>query len=327
MADLLSLVKDTGAYKIIKGDISSSRLSHAYLLITPDGENLLEYLKIFASLIACENGGCGVCRTCRLINENRHADVIVYPKDSEKNAVLTEDVTDLIESSYIKPLESDKKIFIINRAETMNAPAQNKLLKTLEEPPKNVYILIGATAEYPLLSTVKSRVKKLEIPPFSADKLISALKDDCPDKTKLYNAVACGDGTVGKAKALYGDENLSQTLDLIADIICNMQSSADVLEYSTKISGLKGDFDGFLSALELTLRDMLCGLSNEGTVNNKEIYARVKNAKGYNEGALVYALDKINQAYGRKRLNANALMLTEWLLFQILEGKYKWRKL
>ena len=57
----------------------------------------------------------------------------------------------------------------------MNASAQNKLLKTLEEPPKNVHILLGATSEYPLLATLKSRVKKLEIPPFDNQTIYKAL--------------------------------------------------------------------------------------------------------------------------------------------------------
>ncbi len=329
MADLHWLVKDTGAYKIIKGDIENGRLSHAYLLITPDGENLLGYLKILAKLITCNFGGCGGCRTCKLIDENRYSDVILYPnaKDGEKkDSVLVEDVSALIESSYIKPLESDKKIFIINQAQTMNGSAQNKLLKTLEEPPKNVCILLGATQEFSLLPTVKSRVKKLEIPPFSHEKLFEALKDECPDQGKLNSAIACGDGTVGKAVALYGDENLTEVLDAVVDVILNMQSSSDVLRFSIKISSLKAGFENFLSALELTLRDMLVGLSDVNGVNNKEIYSRVKDAKGYNQGALLYALDKINLAYKRIKLNANATMLTEWLLFQVLEGKYKWRK-
>lgn len=326
MTDLFSLVKDTGAYKIVKGDSESGRLSHAYLLLTSDGDNLSGYLKVFAKLIACENGGCcGVCRACKLIDSERYADVVNYPSNG-KDIVLVEDVSALIESSYIKPLESDKKIFLINHAETMNGAAQNKLLKTLEEPPKNVHIFLGATAEFTLLATLKSRVKKLEIPPFGKEKLYDALKKDYPDTDKLLNAIACSDGTVGKTVALYGDENLSEVLELIADMIVNMQSSADVLKYSVKISGLKSDFDGFLSALELTFRDMIVGLSDENLVNNKEIYSRVKSAKGYNNGALLYALDKINEASRRKKLNANALMLTEWLLFQILEGKYKWRK-
>lgn len=326
MTDLFSLVKDTGAYKIIKGDKDANRLSHAYLLLTPDGDNLEGYLKIFAKLIACNDGSpCNECRTCTLIDNKTHADTVWFPK--EKDVVLVEDISALIEDSFVKPLEGDKKLFVINHAETMNGPSQNKLLKTLEEPPKNVYILIGATAEFPLLPTLKSRVKKLELPVPDADKLYNALISDYPDGERLKEAIACSDGTVGNAVALYGDENLSEVLSLVADMLVNMQSSREVLEYSVKINGLKCDFSVFLSALKLTLRDMLVGVSGRyDLVNNKKIYEKTKMAKGYNEGAILYALDTIDEALHRKKFNANAVMLTDWLLFQILEGKYKWQK-
>jgi DNA polymerase-3 subunit delta' len=74
--------------------------------------------------------------------------------------MTSEEVNELIEESYLKPIEGDKKIFIVNRAESINHVAQNKLLKTLEEPPKGVHIIMGATNEHALLPTIKSRVKK-----------------------------------------------------------------------------------------------------------------------------------------------------------------------
>ena len=125
MIDLTALLKDTGAYGVVKGDIQSGKLSHAYLFLSPDGENITEYLKIFAKLIVCKDGGCGRCRACRLIDENAYPDVIVYPREGE--SVLVEDINSLISESYIKPFESERKVFIITHAETMNLPSQNKL--------------------------------------------------------------------------------------------------------------------------------------------------------------------------------------------------------
>ena len=146
MIDFLSLIKDTGAYKTILGDKQSDRLSHAYLITCADGDNLGEYLKIFASIIACSNGNpCLECRTCGLIKSNAHSDVFFYPENGQ--SVLAEDVTNLIQESFVKPIELDKKIFVLSNGQTMNASAQNKLLKTLEEPPENVHIIIGTTSE------------------------------------------------------------------------------------------------------------------------------------------------------------------------------------
>ncbi len=327
MLNLTTLLQNTGAYKTVKCDKESNRLSHAYLLLSPDGDKLSDYLKLFAKLIVCTNGSpCDGCRACRLIDDNAYSDVIFYPSNGAN--VVVEDVNSLISESYVKPLESDKKVFIISHAETMNLPAQNKLLKTLEEPPKGVHIIIGATSEYPLLSTVKSRVKKLEIPAFTNETLIDALKEDCPDTERLKNAVACGDGTVGKALALYEDDNLGQAIDLAVETLVNMKSSANVLDYSIKISSLSVELSEFLSVLELLFRDMLViSQGKEELVNSDRAKYVMKNSVNFSTGAIINALEKINGAYERKKFNANPTMLIEWLLFQILEGKYKWQKL
>lgn len=327
MIDFYSLIKDTDAYLTVLNDKKKGTLSHAYLIVLPDEENLKEYLKVFAKLILCkENSPCNNCRSCLLIDDENYRDVLFFPeKDGD---VKVADVNKLIEESYFKPVEGDKKLFIVTSAHTMNAQAQNKLLKTLEEPPKNVHIILGSTSEFPLLSTIKSRVKKLEIASFPNAKIFNALKEDCTDLERLEKAVACGDGTVSKALALYGDENLNAISSLILDMLENMKTSREILKYSLKISKLKGDILDFLSVLELYFRDMLvCFNGKKEKVLNKEILTSPALTVGYNASSCVYALEKIEEAKIRKKFNANATMLLEWLLFQILEGKHKWRKL
>lgn len=327
MIDLYALIKSTNAFKTIIGDKKSGRLSHAYLFLTPDGQNLTEYLKIFASVMTCaDEESCGNCRTCKLIKNNTFSDVLVYPRENQ--TINTEEVNDIIAESFLKPIEIDKKIFILTDAQNMNIQAQNKLLKTLEEPPKNVHILIGATSEFPLLPTIKSRVKKLEIAPFSKEILFEAMRDDFADEQKLKMAIACSDGTVGRAKVLYEDNDLSKVTDIVCQVICEMQSSKDLLKYSTLIINSKCDLDNFLSLLELVLRDMLIAKQNlQRLMFNPSAYQRVKNAQGFSTGALINAIESVEEAQKRKKFNANPTMLIEWVLFQILEGKYKWQKL
>ena len=326
MIDLLSLAVDTNAYKTILADKESGRLSHAYLVVCSDGDNLKEYLKILAKLITCGQSEPGkTCRDCTLIDNEAHPDVLFFPK--KEGSVVVDDVNELISESHIKPIESERKVFVVCGGETMNLPSQNKLLKTLEEPPKNVHVLIGATSEYPLLQTVKSRLKRVEIPAYSPKKLYSALSLEFTDEERLKNAIACGDGTVGKAVSLYADENLSLAVETAVDTLINMRSSADVLDYSQKISNLKSDINEFLSVLELLLRDVLAVLiGKEELALNSQAKRVVSEGVNFTQGAVVYALDKVNEAYERKKFNANPTMLLEWLLFQILEGKYKWQK-
>ena len=326
MIDLSSLIKKTNAFRIISGDKKAGRLSHAYLILTSDKEMLLDYLKYFAKIIACDFvEPCLECRVCELIDKKAHPDVIFFPK--EKDSISSDEVNQLIEESFLRPIECEKKVFVILNAESMNASAQNKLLKTLEEPPKNVHILLGATSEFPLLPTIKSRVKKLEIPAFDSQTIIDALKESCTDLERLKTAVYCSDGSVGGAKSLYNDENLSATTDLVVDILVNMNSSSQILRFSNKVLKENVDISQFLSVLELVLRDMLVyNQGQEYLVNNKIILEKLKGAKNFSTGAIIHAIETVISAQKHKKFNMTPTMLIEWVLFQILEGKYKWQK-
>ena len=322
MIDLLPIFEKTSAYRTVAGDKASGRLSHAYLIISADKESLSGYLKILAKLILAD----GDARAEKLIEDGVHPDVLTFPENGE--TILKEDVSRIIEETFLKPIESEKKLFLLNIGDFIPPISQNKLLKTLEEPPKGVHILIGATSEYSLLNTVKSRVKKLVIPPYDGETLKEALKTYCPDAERLNEAIACGDGTVGKTLSLYGDEFLDQTVETAVDTLCNMQSSRNVLEYSVKISRLKDGIKGFLPVLELLVRDLNVWYNGGGnTVKNRKYIKRLTEARGFNAGATVSIAERITEAEKRLAANGSEQSVTEWLLFAILEEKHKWQKL
>lgn len=325
MIDYPSLLRETEAFRSLLRDKTRGTVSHAYLVVTPDSK-IAEYLKFFAKLIACKSAEpCNACRSCRLIDGNIHPDVIFFPKNGD--VLLKEDLEEIISETYLKPVESEEKIFVIGRGESMPPISQNKLLKTLEEPPIGVRILIGAESEHPLLPTVRSRVKKLVIPPFDENTLKNALKGDCPNAERLASAVACGNGTVGRALELYGDEGLAQTIELAEEVFREMKTSRDVLKYSVKINALKDGVKGFISVYSLAFRDMLLYYNGkEELAFNKPLLNRIKGAEGFSLGATVYARDRIAEAERRLLTNANPQAVAEWLLFAVLEGKHKWQK-
>lgn len=326
MNRLSLLLKGTEAFEMLRREKSSGTVSHAYLIVCADGEYLTEYLKEFAKLIACEEGlPCGRCRNCRLIEDNAHSDVLIYPKT---DAVKTEDIADLIEQSYVKPIETNKKIFLLSHAETMNLSAQNKLLKTLEEPPKNVYVILGATSEYGLLPTVLSRVKKLEIKAFEEEKLLFFLQDECPDEDRLKEAAYCADGTISGVKKLYDDKKFGEIKELCLRLVTDMKSSKQVLRFAEETLAYKDELESVVSVLEKTFSDLLkITAGKEELIKDKKDLDRLKAAEGYRTGSIVHALELIAEARKKIKFNANAQMLVEWLLFGILEGKHKWQKL
>lgn len=306
------VIRNTNAYKIIYGEKKRGELSHAYLIVCPDGVMLKTYMKLFASLIMCENdGACGECRPCRLIDKEAYADCDFYPKDGDK--IKTADVDDLVSKTIIRPIESDIRMFVLVGAENMTAEAQNKILKTLEEPPRNVCILIGATTDNALLPTVKSRVKRLDVPPFSDGEIRRALGDEYPDKAKLESAIALGGGKIGSVIKAYTDGNAEKMQAFCREVLFSMRSSKDVAKYSSKIN--KDNIKDFISILKSEVANLLVKDNRKA-----EDY-------GYVTGALIAISDMLSEKERALYYNANAVMVADSVLLAILGEKYKWQKL
>ena len=98
---------------------------------------------------------CGTCPACRKALKGEHPDIITV--DSDKATVPIAEIRAMQADAYIKPNEGRRKVYIIPRARDMQGPAQNALLKLLEEPPAGVYFLLCATNPTLLLPTVRSR--------------------------------------------------------------------------------------------------------------------------------------------------------------------------
>ncbi len=306
------VIRNTNAYKIIYGEKKRGELSHAYLIVCPDGVMLKTYMKLFASLIMCENdGACGECRPCRLIDKEAYADCDFYPKDGDK--IKTADIDDLVSKTIIRPIESDIRMFVLVGAENMTAEAQNKILKTLEEPPRNVCILIGATTDNALLPTVKSRVKRLDVPPFSDGEIKRALGDEYPDKAKLESAIALGGGKIGSVIKAYTDGNAEKMQAFCREVLFSMRSSKDVAKYSSKIN--KDNIKDFISILKSEVANLLVKDNRKA-----EDY-------GYVTGALIAISDMLSEKERALYYNANAVMVADSVLLAILGEKYKWQKL
>lgn len=306
------VIRNTNAYKIIYGEKRRGELSHAYLIVCPDGVMLKTYMKLFASLIMCENdGACGECRPCRLIDKEAYADCDFYPKDGDK--IKTADIDDLVSKTIIRPIESDIRMFVLVGAENMTAEAQNKILKTLEEPPRNVCILIGATTDNALLPTVKSRVKRLDVPPFSDGEIRRALGDEYPDKAKLESAIALGGGKIGSVIKAYTDGNAEKMQAFCREVLFSMRSSKDVAKYSSKIN--KDNIKDFISILKSEVANLL-------VKDNRKA-----GDYGYVTGALIAISDMLSEKERALYYNANAVMVADSVLLAILGEKYKWQKL
>lgn len=304
------LVKETTAYKIISTEKKKGALSHAYLVVCADKYALKTYLKELAKVIEFQ-GDDGDERIAKLIDKNAYADCTFYPFTGER--IMTADVDDLVSKTYIRPIENKTRLFVLCGAENATPAAQNKLLKTLEEPPKGVVILIGALRESGLLSTVLSRVKKIDVPPLSSDKIRSVLSERCKDKDRLENAIRSANGSAGAALALYENGEADKLDSLVKDIFAEMKSSKDVIKF-VKRAG-KEDIKELISALkaETTIR-------LENAVYGKE------DKDGFTVGALVAISETLTDKEKAVAFSANTAMTIDGVLLSIVREKRRWQK-
>lgn len=320
----------TASYRAVIRDKEQGKLSHSYLLVCQDEAYLRGYVKALAKVIMCEKGGlCGECRACKLIDRETYSDCEFYPEEGGKIAV--EGIDRIVsEKCYVKPLEGDMRLFCIVGADKMNLPTQNKLLKTLEEPPKNVCIILGATGDYSLLPTVKSRVKKLEIPLFSANEIYSVFEGRYADRQKLKTVCALCDGKPGKVEALYADDVASRAVEEVVKIFKEMKKSPDIAYYSGKlIKKSREEFSAFISAMRLVVRDLLFIKEgqNGGVINAEKMEDLEDIAFRYDEGALLSVSELLGKTASSSENYANQTMLADKLLFALLEENYRWQKL
>lgn len=320
----------TAAYRAVIRDKAEGCVNHSYLLVSQDEAWLRGYMRALAKLIMCEKGGlCGECRFCRLIEKESLADCEFYPEEGGK---ITAEGIDLIvsEKCVVKPLEANERLFVIVGAERMNPTAQNKLLKTLEEPPKNVCILLGATGEHSLLPTVKSRVKRLEIPLFSSKEIIETLGYKYADKERLKTVCELCDGKPGRVEGLYSDDDVSRAVGECFQILTQMKKSPDIAYYSNKlIKKSREEFASFISAMQLVVRDVL--MYQEGKeeliINAGHTSDIVSVGERFKGGALISFTDVLAEALSACERNVNQTMLADKILFALLEENYRWQKL
>jgi len=142
----------------INKKINNARLSHAY--ITEGGS-----VNILAGLSVCSatdgNEPCLNCEHCRKFLRGIHPDIMYISRLPKKREILVDQIRELKKDIVLLPNESERKVYIINDADTMNISAQNAFLQMLEEPPSYAVFILETSNPTALLPTVRSRCVRL----------------------------------------------------------------------------------------------------------------------------------------------------------------------
>lgn len=157
---------------ILRRALERDRLPHAYLFVGPEGVGKRTVALALARAIQCResaNDFCGRCADCIRVTHRNHPDVRVLEPASGKKEISIQQVRDLERELSLRPFSGRRKIAVVDPARLMNAPAQNALLKTLEEPPEGSLIVLISTSMGGLLPTLISRCVRLSFTPLAGE--------------------------------------------------------------------------------------------------------------------------------------------------------------
>ena len=321
MIEFQDALKKSRAYNLIKHDIDTGNLSHAYMVISPDVFAVQNLFRLIACAVYCKDA-CTTCPVCKKVLNGNHADVKFINEDGKK--IKVEDVAALIEDTETKPFESDNKLYFVNSADKMNPAAQNKLLKTLEEPQKAVSIFLGVGSESAILDTVKSRTKKITLDRFSAGDIKDALISSGVAVGNATIAAACADGKLWRAKEISSNSAFSETFDRAIFILNNLKKSSDVASFLNDKTLDKDNLPVFLDALSIVLRDMIAAKTDKNLIMSKHKEWEIETlSKGFSLDALSNILYLVNEERKKLSFYVGSTGVVENLLLGILEVKYK----
>ena len=314
-------------------------VSHAYLIEGPRGSGKHTLALELAAAMNCERregGGvlpCHSCNNCRRIMAREFPDVKYLAKAKDKATIGVGEVSDFKEDMYLSATEAKHKIYVIESAELLTPQAQNSLLITLEEPPRNVVIMLLCEQADKLLTTIRSRVQYIAMERFSSERIEGYLAEHSgearrlasTDKRRLDSIVLAADGCIGRALELTDprlaeeNERRRAVTEGIVRAMAARTSYSALLSAMGELSQKRAELSAELESIMQALRDMIAKKLNAEAkplffTSDAELSELVRE---FDVKRLNYLFDAVCDAYEDNQKNANISMLITSLATKI----------
>ena len=313
----------------LQNALASHKISHAYI-INGEKSSGKEYIaRVFAMALQCEKGGnepCQECHSCKQALSDNQPDIIRLSHE-KPNTISVDDIRRQINGDVaVKPYSSPYKVYIINEAEKMNSQAQNALLKTLEEPPEYVVLLLLTSNLNALLPTILSRCVVLNMKPVADDKIRRFLMEELqvPDY-KADVCVAFARGNVGKAKALASSEEFENVKNEALSLVKYIKDMElhEIMDAIKKIGEYKLEINDYFDIMAIWYRDVLLFKATKDVnhlVFREELTAIRKCAQRSSYEGIENIVKALDTAKHRLDANVNFELVMELLLLTIQEN-------
>jgi len=317
-----------GLVEALKNAVAGGRISHAYLFAGDPGSGKKFLATTFAAALECEGEGerpCMKCRSCRKALSRNHPDISLLVPE-KPDVISVGEIRELTAQAAVKPYEGKYKIFIINDAEKMNQQAQNALLKTLEEPPAYMVLMLLANRPEQLLPTIASRCVRLDVETVPDDEIKAYLMgemDMTGDEADV--AAAFAQGNVGRAKAIAEDGSFAEMAKGTVAVVSAAKEYTvkQMLDAAEELAPDKESLRSLFNVMLLWFRDVLLfkATQDPGKLVFRDEIGRIRQqAVGMSYGDLENVLDAIERATTRIGSNVSREVTLELLFAAVAEA-------
>ena len=296
-----------------KNRCSNGNLSHAQLISGEDGIGKSILAEILGKLIL--NGDLN----------REYVDIINYKPSKASFGV--DDVREIIDEVNKKPFEGDKKVIIIHQGNKLTIQAQNALLKTIEEPPTEVYIIILCESLELILDTIKSRCEIYKLTPLTKDELYKyiAIKGYDYSEEEKSSAIAFSEGIPGRIDRYFSDTELQELRDKIVDLLLQLTNNEieAILEKEEQLVSYKQNKEEVINVLSSFIRDILVNkeVYNENLIINRD---KIKEIERLTNEMSFKKLNKmllgLQEARKNTKNNVSWAMTVRIMLMDFMEG-------
>ena len=316
----------------LRNAISTGKISHAYIINGEKSSGKEFIAKVFAMAIQCEERGkqtgasipCQKCGSCRKALSDNQPDIIKVTHE-KAGTISVDDIRAQISGDVdFKPYSSPYKVYIMNEAEKMTPQAQNALLKTLEEPPEYVVILLLTSNVEALLPTILSRCVVLNMKPVP-DNLVRQylMKELQITDYKAEVCVAFARGNIGKAKHLATSEEFENIKSEVLSLLKYIQDMElnEMIAAVKRANEYKLEINDYLDIILIWYRDVLLFKATNDVnslVFREELSSLRKVAARSSYEGIENVIRSLEKA--KKRLDANVnFELVMQLLFEEIQ--------